>query len=84
MSSQSAVGYAVARGTEHLAASGAFFLVVSFCLNVGVANTHEGGAGAAAVSWCENTAFWLGIVFIAGDLIGRVIRRARPESGGGS
>jgi len=84
MSSQPAVGYAMARGTEHLAASGVFLLLVSFFLMLGVANQHDGGTGAAVLLWCENAAFWLGIVFIGGDVVGRVIRRTAVRSDGRS
>jgi len=34
--------------------------------------------------WCENAAFWLGIVFIGGDVVGRVIRRTAVRSDGRS
>lgn len=82
MGSQTAVNYAWARGTEHLLPSGLFFLLMSFFLMLGVANIHDGGTGAAVLSWCENAAFWLGIVFIGGDVVARVVRRPAVESGG--
>ena len=82
MGSQSAVDYAWARGTEHFLVSGLFLLLVSFFLMLGVANVHGGGTGVAVLSWCENAAFWLGIVFIGGDVVARVVRRPAVEGGG--
>jgi len=78
MDSHSAVGYPVARGTEHLLVVGMLLLLVSFFLMLGVASADGGGTGVAVLSWCENTAFWLGIVLVAGDVVARVVRH--PES----
>jgi hypothetical protein len=79
MSSQSAVDYALARGAEHLFVVGMLFLLISFFLMLGVASADGGGTGIAVLSWCENTAFWLGIVSVAGDVAARVFRRPSLE-----
>lgn len=81
MSSQSAVGYTWARGAEHLFVSGMFLLLISFFLMLAGTTTSQGRTSAAVLLWCENTAFWLGIVLISGDVLARVIRRPAVESG---
>jgi hypothetical protein len=81
MDSHTAVGYTIARGAEHLLVTGLLFLLVSFFLMLGVATADSGGTGIAVLSWCENTAFWLGIVCVAGDVAARVFRRPSLESG---
>ncbi len=84
MSSQSAVGYTVARGAEHLLVGGMLFLLVSFFLMLASTTTRDGGTGVAVLGWCENATFWLGIVFVAGDVFARVLRRPAVDGGGGS
>ncbi len=79
MSSQSAVGNSVPRGTEQLFAGGAFLLLVSFFLMLASTTSHNGGTGTAVLLWCENTAFWLGIVLIAGHVLARAVRRPNLE-----
>jgi hypothetical protein len=81
MSSQSSVDDVIARGVEHLFVVGMLFLLISFFLMLGVASADGGGTGIAVLSWCENTAFWMGIVFVGGDVVARVVRRPANESG---
>ncbi|HET9186701.1 MAG TPA: hypothetical protein VFN80_02005 [Acidothermaceae bacterium] len=81
MSSQSAVRDSVPRGGEQLFAAGTLFLLVSFFLMLASTTSHNGGTGTAVLLWCENTAFWLGIVLIAGHVLARVVRRPAVESG---
>ncbi len=79
MDSHTAIGYTISRGAEHLLVTGLLFLLVSFVLMLALTSADNGGTGTAVLSWCENTAFWLGIVFVAGDVAARALRRPDAE-----
>jgi hypothetical protein len=59
-----------------LLARGVGLLLVSLILVVVIAGLQAGGTRTRVVlSWCEQAAFWLGIVCIAGDVLAEVLGR---------
>jgi hypothetical protein len=80
MASQSASA-APARSAEPLLRAGVGFLILSLLFTVVLDNVHGSDTGTVVLAWSENTAFWLGIVCVAGDVAARVFRRPSLESG---
>jgi len=57
-----------------LLARGVGLLLVSLILVVLIAGLHDGATRSRVVlSWCEQAAFWLGIVCVAGDVLAEVL-----------